>query len=283
MKEHFTHDRVFKDLFQMDRPTLLEHLSGGVPVREFLNVVFPKIIERRADLVALLEDNTLLHIEFQGKNDNQIVFREGLYGLLAWHQYKRPVRQVVLYLGEPKMRMNSELDTGGVKVSVRLIDIREIDADVFLKSGRPGDLALAMLAGGGTERLAEIARLAAVLNYPDRVRALTQLLLLSGLRKLSKRLKMEIENMGSIPIEIRENEFLREVWEEVMAEGKAEGIAEGKTKGLLMALQQLLQRKFGRVPKWANERVKKADMAQLEQWLSKVIGAESLEGVIGRR
>ena len=93
--------------------------------------------------------------------------------------------------------------------------------------------------------------------------------------------------MGYLMTEIRDNEILLEIWEEVMAEGKAKGIAEGEAKGeakgLLLALRGLLQTKFGRVPKWANERLKKADTTQLQLWLSKVIVAQNLEGVIGSR
>ena len=282
MEDRVACDRVLRDMFQMDRPSLFEMMTGGVRVREFLNVAFPKTLERQADLVALLEDGTIFHIEFQGQNDKHITYRSGIYDLLAWHRYQRPVRTVVLYVGWPKMRMNSELDTGGVKVSVRLIDIREIDSEALLRSGRSADLALAMLAKGGVDRLAEIAHRVAGLSDRERVRALTQLVLLSGLRKLSGRLKMELVNMGSIQIDIRDNEILRDVWEEVMAEGLAKGKAEGKTEGLFMALRGQLQTKFGSVPKWAESRVAKANSAQLEQWLNKIIVAQSLEDVIAK-
>lgn len=295
MKEQSVYDRVLPDLFQMDRPSLLYQLTGGVRVRAFLNVVFPRMIERRADLVVLLDDGSILHIEFQSRNDKEIAYRSGIYGLLIWHRHRCPVRQVVLYVGEPKLRMKSDLNIGGVKVSVRLMDIREIDSETLLRSGCAGDLALAMLAKGGTDRLTEIVQHAAQLSDRDRVRALTQLFLLSDLRRLSGRLKMEMATMGSFQIDVRNNEILRDVWEEVMAEGlakgkaeglakgKAEGLAKGKAEGLSLALQELLQSKFGRVPKWASDRLKKADVAQLELWLNKVFAAQSIEALIGRK
>ncbi len=136
-----------------------------------------------------------------------------------------------------------------------------------------------MLAKGGTDRLTEIVQYDARLSDHDRVRAITQLFLLSSLRRLSGRLKMEMATMGSFQMDVRNNELLRDVWEEVMAEG----LAKGKAEGLALALQELLQSKFGRVPKWANERLKKADIAQLEQWIHEVIAAQSVEGVIGKK
>ena len=59
MKDHSAYDRVLKDLFQMDRTSLLVQWTGGVPVKEFAKVEFQRIMERRADLVALLDDISL--------------------------------------------------------------------------------------------------------------------------------------------------------------------------------------------------------------------------------
>ncbi len=92
MKEQSVYDHVLPDLFQMDRPSLLDQLTGGVRVRAFLNVEFPRMMERRADLVVLLEDGSILHIEFQSRNDKEIAYRSGIYGLLIWHRYRCPIR-----------------------------------------------------------------------------------------------------------------------------------------------------------------------------------------------
>lgn len=123
-------------------------------------------------LLALLEDNSIYHFEFQ--------------------EYQRPVRQVVLYVGKAKMRMKSGLDTEAMKTSFRLIDIREIYAEVLLRSGCAGDLALALHTKGGTERLAEIAQRVAALSGLERGRVLAQLPVLSGLRGLADRVRIEI-------------------------------------------------------------------------------------------
>ena len=39
---------------------------------------FPRVIERRADLAVLLDDETILHIEFQSHNDKDIAYRDVL-------------------------------------------------------------------------------------------------------------------------------------------------------------------------------------------------------------
>ncbi len=106
----------------------------------------------------LLADGTILHIEFQSANDKDMPYREGIYCLLLGQKYRRRVRQVVLYLGQPTMRMEDRVDLGETKSAYRLMDIREMDARRLIASGRPGDLVLAMLAGGGPESVVEIAK-----------------------------------------------------------------------------------------------------------------------------
>src|SRR5207247_2280106 len=126
--------------------------------REVLSVELARVEERRADLVLLLADRAILHIEFQSGNDKDMPYRQGIYCLLIGQKYRRRVRQVVLYVGHARMRVEDHMDLGETKAAYTLMDIREIDARKLMASGRPGDLALAMLAGGGPERMLEIAK-----------------------------------------------------------------------------------------------------------------------------
>ena len=295
MKNDFRYDRVLKDLFQRDHPSLLDQLAGGRRVREFLNVEFPKVIERRADLAVLLDDETILHIEFQSHNDKDIPYREGMYCLMIGQKYRRRVRQVVLYVGQPKMRMEDSLDLGDTKVAYRLLDIREIDAGELLRSARPGDLVLAMLAKGGTGRLTEIARRIEHLSGSERSRVLTQLVLLSNLRALSGSMKMELKNMASDVIDIEKNEILRDIirdltdqaqakaWAKAWAKGEAKGLAKGRGEGMVQVLREQMQIKFGPLPKWAEDRLSHASPAQIERWARKILSASTLENVLGKR
>jgi hypothetical protein len=54
MRQSVNFDATLKDLFQRERLTLLQRLSGGVPVKEFLNVELPKVQQRRVDLLIAL-------------------------------------------------------------------------------------------------------------------------------------------------------------------------------------------------------------------------------------
>lgn len=241
IKKRSKYDLVVKDLFQRDHPSLLDQLTGGVAIVEVLNVELARVEERRADLVFLLADATLLNIEIQGANDKEIAYREGIYCLLIGQQYRRRVRQVVLYIGHPKMRIADHLDLGETQVRFRLMAIRELDAKQLMISGRPGDLALAMLAWGGAEMLREIVKQAGDLKGADREKVLAQLGLLSGLRSLTGRLKMELKSVG-ITNDFLKNEFVQDA------------IRDSEAK----MFKGMLATKFGKVPAWVDEQLDEA-------------------------
>lgn len=117
------YDTVLKDVFQSVQPGLMGDLTGGVATRESLNVEFSFGQERRADLVLRLEDRRVFHLEFQSDNDNDMPYREGIYGLLIGQKYRTGVLQVVLYCGLARMRMKSKLSLGKINVEYRLIEI----------------------------------------------------------------------------------------------------------------------------------------------------------------
>jgi hypothetical protein len=260
------YDAVVKDLFQKDRPSLLDQLTGGIGIKAFLNVDLAKVLERRADLVLLLEDETILHLEFQSTNDRDMAYRAGIYCVLLGQRYRCRIRQVVLYTGLARMRMPDGVDLGETKIAYRLIDIRTLESGALIASGRPGDLALAMLANGGLDRVAEIIRRANELRGPERERVLTQIGLLSGLRQLTGKLTMELNTMGAT-IDISKNEILRN-W-----------IRDGQ----VIIVRGQLEMKFGKLPKWADERLANGKSSDVERWSKKLITADSLERVFGKK
>jgi hypothetical protein len=130
------------------------------------------------------------------------------------------------------MTMRDSLDLGAVKVAYHLIDIREFQAEELLASGAAGDLPLAMLAGGGAERLVEIAQRISNLGEVERRRAVLQIVLLAGLRRVSGQLKMELRRTG-VMIDIRDNEILQDLFNE--------GVIEGLARGEVKLLHELLR------------------------------------------
>ena len=280
----FNYDVVLKDLFQEDRPTLLQQIAGGAAVDQFLNVELASVKENIADLVLLLKGGEIQHIDFQSWNDPGMPYRVGIYGLLIARKYRRKIRQAVLYTGKAPMRMRSKIDAGTIKVEYDLIDIRQFDYEALLQSPNSGDYALALLARGGAEHLKEIIQAANRLPAHQRQRVFTQMAILAGLRGASERLTMEFNTMG-ISVEINENAFLKNIHDSAIAKGREigreEGREEGRSEGAIHVLRGLLQDKFGPLPKWAAKRLDTATSSQAELWTHRILRAESLEEVIG--
>ncbi len=282
-KGRIRYDAVLKDLFQRDHPLLLDRFTHGVAIRETLNIEFHAVEERRPDLIFLMATGNILHLEFQSSNDPAMVYRMGRYCAMIAERYRRrAIQQIVLYTGQERMRMPAEADLGLTKLAYELHDIREFDSNEFLRSGRRGDIALALLASGGERNLHRILLRAARLAPHDRSRLLTQLGVLIGLRKLNDEIKMEVAKMGTA-IYIKDHFILREVAKEWLREGEAKGRSEGRTEGMSDLLTQQLRAKFGPVPRWAQDRLRRATPVQMGRWATKLITAETLEGVIGRR
>jgi len=276
---------VIKELFQRDRPSvLLDWLTGGVPVRQVLNVEIARVVERRADAVFLLQDDSIFHLEFQTRNDKEMPYREGMYCLLLGRKYRRRIRQAVLYLGEPRMRMENKLDLGETKVAYSLIDIRDIDAATLIDGGRPADLVLAMLARGGPERLAEIVKRAAGLPSGEREEVISEIAVLCGLRRLQEPLIMELKSMASLGTEI----FLRlpqvqDIVRDARVQADRDARIQADRDVRIQVLRDQLKGKFRTLPAWVDERLEAATTIQVQRWLKKILTAETLEGVLGRK
>lgn len=274
MQRRFDYDGALKELFQHGRPALLARLTGGVPIVGFLNVELAKVQQRRVDLLLLLADDSILHLEFQSRNDRSMVYRVAGYHILVALRHRKPLRHVVLYVGQGAMRMASRLDTGPMQFACEMLDIREIPVDEFLRSGAAADYALAILAGGAEQREPEILNGILALPPSERSQALAQLAILCGLRPISDTLKTELDEMPVV-IEIAKNPILLNLQNKAFELGREEGVQ--------AVVRKLLITKFGRLPKWVDKRLAQASSADLENWAEKTITAETLAGVLGSR
>jgi hypothetical protein len=103
---------------------------------------------------------------------------------------------------------------------------------------------------------------------------------------LEGKITMELKRMRYAKY-VDDHLILREIRAKALAEGEAKGKAEGEAKGKAEAIaalvSDLLGEKFGPLPRWARVRVETAEPAQLERWAKKVLTAETLDEVLGKR
>jgi predicted transposase YdaD len=273
---HLDFDGTLKEFFQQQPTSLLLELTGGVPVVEFLNVELPAVQERRLDLVMLLANETLLHLELQSSNDRDMALRMLEYYTLLWRRYRKPVGQVVLYVGTPRMRMVDRLESESLRYRYSLRDVREWRAEELLASSLFGDQVLAILGGtsdapgvvhGVLERIVGMA--------PERrERALRYVLNLAGLRKFGIIVAEEVKRMG-VTVDWSQYPAVQEIAKDSEARGEARGVRK--------ALLFLLKKRFGALPGWAVQKVDEASEEKAMAWLAKAGDAATLAELIPRR
>jgi hypothetical protein len=124
----------------------LRQLQLG-PVVEWLNSDLPRTQSRQVDLLGRMSDEHLLHIELQSTNLRSMPFRMAEYALVITRRHGQYPVQLLIYVGNPPLRMTPEFRKEGMVCWYRQVDIRSLDAAALLASHRIEDNILAVLAG----------------------------------------------------------------------------------------------------------------------------------------
>ncbi len=111
--------------------------------------------ERKPDLLKKITDERgsvfVLHIEFQTKNDAEIVYRMAEYWSMLLRKYKLPVKQYVMYIGEGLAEMATTLINEKSFFCYNLISFSAIDYRIFLYSDKAEEKIFAILANFGSD------------------------------------------------------------------------------------------------------------------------------------
>ncbi|QID33581.1 Rpn family recombination-promoting nuclease/putative transposase [Pampinifervens florentissimum] len=232
-------DIALKDIFE-EIPQRLSKILAPAPIKELLPTNFPST-ELRVDFLARLEDESILHIEFQSFNDNNMPFRMLRYYLAIWERYpSNPIKQLLVYVGNRKLRMKSRLKLRNLTFSYEMIDIRQIDCRVLLESPDPMDRLLACLCKVEDEAylIEKLIKTMEGMNEEERKDYLLKALTLTELRpNLRIRLTEEVRHM---PIVVRPEDIKlpkRKLRKDILyrlglEEGKHIGFQEGEVIGI---------------------------------------------------
>jgi len=150
------YDKIFRENMEAALPGIIEHLLG-------LDIVHSEEIpddiqhtkERKPDLLKKVTDSSgnvfILHIEYQLKSENEMVYRMAEYMIMLQRKYSLPVKQFVLFMGAGKAIMPPEITDDRLKFSYQLIALSEISYKLFFKSDKTGEKILAILANFGND------------------------------------------------------------------------------------------------------------------------------------
>jgi hypothetical protein len=143
-KNSFVYDRTLRELFQTV-PKALIKLLVNKEIKEVLETSFPKVEERRVDLLTRLEDDTLFHLEIQSINDSLMPKRMLKYASLIYENYDEFPKQMVLYIGVKKIKIKNEISTQNLWYNYELRDISEFDCSKLINSENITDNIIAIL------------------------------------------------------------------------------------------------------------------------------------------
>ena len=211
------YDRILKENIKPIIPFLIKHILGldAVTLEEMKDKV-QVTLEREADFVQKVisensKDAYILHCELQTRIEKDMNARMLLYHALFFHNYKLPVKQFVIYIGDTKKpKFNTKIEHENLSFEYKVINLQDFNAELFLTSEKPEEILLAILANFGTNKPEDVVR-----NILVRIQKLIgsglklqkfarQLQILSMLRNLQPQTNKIIQNMA-LTFDIRED------------------------------------------------------------------------------
>ena len=204
-REGNVYDRLFKEnIDALFLPLVAQRLEIEIDHYQKLSVELPKTIERKADFLAEVTTKKgeviLLQVEFQTKDDPKLLERMMLYHALLFGKFKKPVKQIVIYLGQKPSKMHTTLKPTEQFEGFELLSLQALEAKTFLEADAPEMILLALLTNYKVEQSQQVLR--SILEQlqeksaPTELRKyLQQLLLLSRIRQLEDLTLKMIEKM----------------------------------------------------------------------------------------
>lgn len=182
-------------------------------------------------------ESFIFHLEFQSLNHSRMAERMAAYAYALRLKYELPVLSTVMYIGNKPLHMENFLSMGKSYFEFQLIDIRQLDAAIFLESDNPKQIVLALLAGNKNSTRELIIR---------QILFKLQEKLSNSPMELKDRI-IELETLSSLRYKdilyniIKEETIMPIVYDirdlfsyqQGKEEGLSEGVAQGVTKGML--------------------------------------------------
>lgn len=247
------YDKVLRENLEKPGQLLLHYFfnNAGIKTESMPNRIRQHILEKETDTLVLLKEDGkepfIFHLEFQSTNDSRMAARMASYDFMLHLKYDMEVVSAVIYTGEKPMKMNNTVSFNGNHYACRLIDIREMDPEIFLRSDKSKEVVLAILAGGDSyDRRQIIRRILTQLQkiLPDggseMIERIKDLEILSGLRNSDNLQQQIITEVNKMPIVYDIRKDLR--FQEGVLEGQADGIVKGRVEGVMATATNMKKR-----------------------------------------
>jgi len=176
-------------------------------------------------------DNEIIQVEIQAQQDKTLPRRMFRYYYAISEKYKKEPTQIVLFVGKGNPPP-SEYKTSKLTLKYKVLDMKKVDPDVFIRSKKPGEVILGILAGKFKDkpkiirkvkkRIAEIVK-----NEEKIIKYIDSISFLAGLFDIEIKVK-------PMPIQVDIRKTFLYKW------GKHEGLKEGKQEGKKESLKEAI-------------------------------------------
>jgi predicted transposase YdaD len=286
-KELKRFDLVLKEIFSRAVGKIIS-IATGEKIKEKLEDINREVKllkSLRPDMLFKAGDK-IFHIEIQAQQDKTLPKRMLLYSVGIEEKFGKEPVQIVLFVGKgnpPPSVFRSEFKS----LKFKVVDWKKIDPDEFLKSDKPEEVILGVLAGKYREKpevfnkvIRKISKI--IKNKKELLKYMEDISFLGSLFDV----EIKAEPMP-IQIDIRKTLFYKWGKQEGLREGEKRGIVKGLEKGekrgLIKGLKKAIllgiQLKFGssKAKQIKNLLDKINDINRLEKIKKEVIRAENWE------
>jgi predicted transposase YdaD len=248
-KELKRFDPILKEIFSKAAGKLISIATGEKINQELEDITseieFVKSL--RPDMVFRAGEK-IFHIEIQVQPDKDLPERMLLYSLAIKEKFGQKPVQIVLFVGKgnpPPSLFRDEFTTHKFIV----LDMKKIDPAEFIKSKKPEEIIVGILAGKFKEKPQIIERVKEriveiVKNEEEIAKYIDSISFLAGLFDV----KIEVKPMP-IQVDIRKTFLYKWGKEEGLKEGEQrgliKGLKQGKQEGLKEGILGIIQVKFG--------------------------------------
>ncbi|MBF0426108.1 MAG: DUF4351 domain-containing protein [Magnetococcales bacterium] len=274
-KNRSQYDTTLKDLFTQPPQRLLQAIIGR-QAKRMLPVEFASTQKRVPDLLFLLDDDTIFHLELQGRPEKMNWRMLMYYALIRQRYPKRTLFQRILYVGERPWHAQPVITEPCLRFHYEVVDMRSVDCRELLASPVLEENILAVLCRMPDRHKGVHDILYRISALPTKARAdaLTKLLVLSRLRRLESTIKTEAAEMA-LTFNIMENDVLRPMFLEAQKEIRQKAQREEAATILL----RQMRRRFGEIPAQWIDKVNTAELELIETWSDNILDARSIEEV----
>ena len=272
-KELKRFDPILKEIFS-EAIGKIYYLATGKKIGEKVKVLHSEIrvVKTFQPDILVEADDEIIQLEIQAQQDKTLPRRMLRYYYAIEEKYKKEPTQIVLFVGKGKPPP-PEYRTPKLTLKYEVLDMKKIEPDIFIKSKKPAEVIIGILAGkfkdkpeiikNVKKRIVEIVK-----DEGEIAKYIDSISFLAGLFDIEIRVK-------PMPIEVDIRKTFLYKWGE--KEGEQRGFKKGKQEGLKEAILLDVELKFGssKAKRIKNLLDKINDMNRLRKIKKEVIRAKT--------